>query len=120
MRIIVCGGRDFEHKADVFAALDRLHGQRPVSLLIHGAAPGADLLAEDWARAREIPYFGVPAKWTVDGKAAGPMRNAAMAALKPTAELLVAFPGGRGTANMIDAAETMDIKVWRPYPNRSA
>lgn len=120
MRIIVCGGRDFNDEAAVFAALDRLHGRRAVTLLIHGAARGADLLAQGWAHAREIPYLGVPAKWSEHGNSAGPQRNTVMANLKPAADMLVAFPGGRGTANMIENAETMGIKVWQPFKSRSA
>lgn len=118
MRIIVCGGRDFTDRAAVFAALDRLHGRREVTLLIHGAARGADLLAEAWAKEREVNYLGVPAKRAKSGKSAGPVRNAVMANLKPQADMLVAFPGGSGAANMIESAETMGIKVWQPFKSR--
>jgi len=119
MRIIVCGGRDFEHRAALFAALDRLHSRRAVMLLVHGAARGADLLAEEWAKKREIPYLGVPARWSEHGVSAGPQRNATMAKLKPTVDMLVAFPGGAGTANMIENAVAEGIKVWQPYKSRT-
>ena len=104
VRVLVCGGRDY--RGDVSHALDAL----PVDLIIHGAAPGADRLAEDWARRREIPYVGVPAKWKEHGKSAGPMRNARM--LKDwSPSLVVAFPGGRGTSNMVRQAKVAGIKV---------
>ena len=30
-------------------------------------------------------------------------------------EYVVAFPGGRGTANMIDVAKERGLTVWQPY-----
>lgn len=119
MRIIVCGGRDFTDRAAVFAALDRLHGRREVSLLIHGAARGADLLAEAWAKEREVNYLGMPARWKKEGRPAGPQRNERMANTRPVADMLVAFPGGSGTADMIAVAEGLGIKVWQPFKSRS-
>ena len=104
MRVLVCGGRDY--RGDVSSVLDPL----PVKLIIHGAARGADSLAEDYAKRREIPYVGVPAEWKLHGKAAGPMRNSKM--LKDwMPNLVVAFPGGRGTENMIKQARVAGISV---------
>ncbi len=30
---------------------------------------------------------------------------------------VVAFPGGKGTQNMIEQAEKAGVKVWRPIPD---
>jgi len=30
------------------------------------------------------------------------------------ADLVVAFPGGRGTANMLSQARAADVRVWQP------
>ena len=49
MRILVTGGREFDDKELLFGILDRLHQERQVSLVIHGAAKGADNGAM-WAR----------------------------------------------------------------------
>lgn len=112
MKLLVCGGRDFNDERAIFAALDAIHANRTVTLLIAGGAAGADALAEDWAVARGIPTSIHPAQWAKHGKSAGPIRNREMLALKPDG--VVAFPGGRGTADCIRAATELGITVWRP------
>jgi predicted Rossmann-fold nucleotide-binding protein len=110
-KVLVCGGRDYADYADVRDRLDWFHHQYGISVIIHGAAHGADALAQKWAVEREIPYYGVPAKWKAHGRKAGPLRNQEMLdTTKPDA--LVAFPGGRGTADMVKRAEDAGIKVW--------
>ncbi len=111
MRVLVCGGRDYKNRAKVFATLDGLNRETPILLLIHGACPygGADLLAEDWAKRREVPYYGLPAKFAAIGRKAGPIRNQKMLCLKP--DLVVAFPGGTGTAGMVTLARSVGIEV---------
>lgn len=121
MRILVCGGRDYRDRATVYAALDAVHRKTPVTLLIHGAClrkgnpsklAGADFLADEWAASRGIQCHRERARWIEYGKAAGPIRNAAMLELKPDG--VVAFPGGRGTADMVRQAEAAGVTVWRP------
>ena len=54
-------------------------------------------------RAR-MPVSDLYAQWTKYGKSAGPIRNAEMLRFgKP--QLVVAFPGGDGTENMIGQAK---------------
>jgi hypothetical protein len=114
MKVLVCGGRDFNNTLAVFGALDRAHAKHGITLVIHGACPtGADSLAEKWAKSREIPYLGHPAPWKLRGKGAGPMRNQAMLDLYAP-EGLIAFPGGDGTADMIRRAKTAGLAVWEP------
>lgn len=99
MRVLVTGGRDY---ADRLRIHEILHG-RDITELATGGAVGADELARQWARDHEIDYRIYPAKWTTEGKAAGPRRNMRMHdAFQP--DLVVAFPGGRGTANMVTYA----------------
>jgi hypothetical protein len=66
MRVLVCGGRDFDNRAMLNAALDRLHAERVFSLVIAGGARGADTLAEDWANARGIACDGASPAGAVD------------------------------------------------------
>ena len=114
MKLLVCGGRDYTDRIALFKALDHLHARRAVELIIHGAARGADKLAAEWAGARGIQSQAFPALWHVHGKAAGYIRNQHMLdAGKPDG--VAAFPGGRGTADMIDRAQIAGIAVWRPY-----
>lgn len=124
MIIIACGGRDYTgiyNKMRVNKALNLLHTQKGVELLIHGAARGADSLAEEWAKVRGIETEAFPAEWEKYGKAAGYLRNKAMLIRLMDREFLgreigvVAFPGGTGTANMIQQTEEAGLLVWRPF-----
>lgn len=117
MKIIACGGRDFDDVPAVWHALDTLHGREPVTELIEGGARGADRCARAWAASKKVPVRTFEADWDRLGKRAGHERNYAMLMVgRP--ELVVAFPGGRGTANMVEQAQREGVPVWRPYPNR--
>lgn len=111
LRLIVCGGRDYADRDHVFATLDHIHAQRNIALIIEGGATGADRLAREWAQDRGVPFRTEPANWTQFGRAAGPLRNARMLALEPDG--VVAFPGGRGTENMVRQAEEDGVPVMR-------
>lgn len=114
MKLLVCGGRDYHDRDAVFAALDRAHAKRPITMVIHGAASGADRLAGEWADDRGVLSASVKALWDKHGrKAAGPIRNRGMLTLLPDG--VVAFPGGNGTADMIGAARAAGLNVWEPY-----
>lgn len=105
-RVIVCGGRDYQDREAVFAALDRI---RP-DLVIQGGATGADRLAFDWCMARTVECYNMPANWKEHGKAAGPIRNQRMIdEFRPS--MLIHFPGGRGTADMISRATKAGLEI---------
>jgi hypothetical protein len=109
---LVCGGRDYANRDRVFTVLDAIAAKHPNITILTGTCPtGADALAEEWAKARERPYIGVPAEWAKHGTAAGPMRNAVLLHYLPHG--VVAFPGRSGTANMCDQAEEAGVRVWR-------
>lgn len=105
MKILVCGGRDFADKG----LMESVMSTMSPSIVIHGDAPGADRLADEWATAQGIPVARVPALWQYYRQSAGPIRNKAMLLLEP--DLVVAFPGGRGTANMVMIAQQAGIPV---------
>lgn len=109
MRVIVCGGRNFRSPAQVFHGLDRIHSDTPITELMQGGATGADQFAKEWAVTKQIKRFVCKADWDKHGKAAGPIRNARMLEWKP--DLVIAFPGGRGTANMVKQATDAGVKV---------
>lgn len=112
MKVLVCGGRDFDEVAIVDAALDALHNKHGLTHLIHGGAQGADAIASWWASGRrDVQEVICPANWDMNGRAAGPMRNRAMAELSP--DLVLAFKGGRGTESMVKIAEALGIPVER-------
>jgi hypothetical protein len=108
--VLVCGGRKYRGKQHVFSVLDELHENRTIGLLVHGNAPGADELAEKWAKSRQVMYLGVPAPWKQLGNAAGPIRNSYMLD-KSKPDVVIAFPGGRGTADMFGKAERQNVTM---------
>ena len=114
------GGRDllWPHQ-HIAAELLARSGGRCVRLLLHGGARGADA-----AIARAAHQLGwstqvMPAQWQRHGRAAGPIRNRqlldqaiahAVAHSSPTSiasVLVVAFPGGAGTASLVQQARRM-------------
>jgi len=109
--ILVTGGRNYSDRGTVYAVLDRAHAKHGIALLIEGGATGADTLARDWATDRGVPVRTFPADWKTHGKAAGPIRNRQMLTDgKP--DWVIAFPGGRGTANMVQQAREAGVRVF--------
>jgi YspA, cpYpsA-related SLOG family len=109
MKVLVTGGRSFSNRSLLFAILDGLHDGHAFTTLIHGGASGADRLAGDWAASRGIPVEFHPADWQRYGRAAGPIRNQQMLAEKP--DMVVAFPGGRGTVDMVRRVRHAEIAL---------
>jgi hypothetical protein len=115
VRVLVCGGRDFNDEAGLARALDAFHAKHTISVVIEGEAQGADILAREWAKSRKVPFEPFPANWNANGKAAGPIRNAQMLKEgKP--DVVIAFPGGSGTADMVKKAFVGGVKVVHARP----
>lgn len=125
-RIIITGGRkrdsedDYGTMADVLDRLDTDGLMALHSVIIQGGCPtGADLLARKVAEEFGIRVETFPADWQQHGRAAGPIRNQAMA--DAGADLCLAFPSrGRsaGTWDMIWRAVAAGIET-RIYPEAS-
>lgn len=126
MRVLVCGGRDYNDYSLVKDFLDDVHRVTEddgITDIIHGCATGADSLGARWCRENKthngnyIREHRYKAKWGVYGKAAGPLRNQKM--LKEgNPDLVVAFPRangewGEGTLDMIGRAERAGVRVIR-------
>lgn len=109
MRVLVCGGRNYKDLDHVVLVLDNL--DPPATLIIHGGATGADQCAAVWAEQRGVPILRFPADWRRFGRSAGPRRNQRMIDEgKP--DLIVAFPGGFGTADILARADKAGVVVW--------
>lgn len=106
MRVLVCGGRDYHHPARVWDTLDKY----PVAHIVNGGATGVDDLATIYAKRYGIPFTVYPARWKEHGKAAGPIRNRMMLE-QESPDLVIAFPGGNGTANMVTTAKEYGYRV---------
>ena len=111
MNIVVTGGRNYRDTHHIFKTLDELHKIHPITHLLHGDANGVDRLCGAWAISRKIPCQAMPAQWDLHGKSAGYKRNIKMADTKP--DMLVAFPGGTGTAHMVDTCTKRRIQIWK-------
>lgn len=116
MKVLVTGGRDFNDRNLLNFALSVLHAATPFTLLIHGNARGADSLADEWARGQGIDTEVYPADWKKHGKPAGIIRNQQMLDQHP--DLVVAFPGGKGTKHMTDISRKAGIKTILLTPPR--
>ena len=87
--------------------------------LFHGGARGADAAIARAAHQLGWSAIALPAAWERHGRAAGPIRNRellqlaiaeAMAYTSPlaaTSVLLLAFPGGPGTASLVQQVRRM-------------
>ena len=92
MKVLVCGGRDFADYDLLKTVLSALHVTRGISIVIHGGATGADMLASRWAGTHMIPGGVYPADWKAHGKAAGPnSRKASSIPLSTICALLGAY-----------------------------
>jgi hypothetical protein len=106
VKLLVCGGRDYHDATKVWSTLDLLGP----SWVIHGAARGADSLAGDWAQQRKVTCTAYPADWRGYGPKAGYLRNGQMLR-EGRPDMVIAFPGGRGTANMVQQARAAGVPV---------
>lgn len=111
MKILVCGSRKYNDIKKVYETLDKLDATYQITAVVHGAASGADTLAGRWAEQRGKIIFAVPADWERYGKSAGPKRNIKMLTDHPDIGMIVAFPGGAGTRDMINQGTKKNILI---------
>lgn len=121
---IITGGRDYAFTPEDIAWLDQLYAHYRFTLVIEGGCrrkdyrgddlPTADYCGYMWALRVGIQTATMAANWSKHGKAAGPIRNEAMAKLgEAIGAIVIAFPGGRGTADMISRAGERGLNVER-------
>lgn len=122
MKLLVCGGRDYADRDHLratlyFAAEEARKQGDPIVTVIQGAQRkvledgtivGADWLAREWALDTGLSVQDFPANWRLHGNAAGPIRNQEMIDVGEP-DCVIAFPGGRGTADMVRRARAAGI-----------
>ena len=111
MKAIVCGGRNNSMTNVDFAWLAKQLSCYGIHEIVTGGAYGIDMDAANWAIANEFPLKTFPANWEAYGRAAGPQRNRQMAEYIAPDGIVIAFPGGKGTASMIGIALEMGLQV---------
>lgn len=111
--VLVCGSRTFKDYNTIYRELARLPEG---TIILHGAARGADSLARDAAVDLGLLTYGVPAQWHLYGKAAGFVRNKYMLEAKPP-DACLAFHDKRrikdskGTYDMVKRCRKKGIPV---------
>lgn len=117
-RVLVTGSRDWtdlaavDRSLDVFQSRAATEGSRLV--VVHGAARGADAIAERWALRNGVAVERHPARWRPGGvynPQAGLVRNREM--VKAGADVCLAFirSGSRGASHCARLAEEAGIPV---------
>lgn len=120
VRVLITGSRDWTDQAVLWEALDHVYlnecGHPSVMRVVHGAARGADSLAQAWYEDRLEMGWAVmierhPALWNSFGRRAGILRNIEM--VKLGADVCLAFPLGesKGTRHCMAQASSSGIPV---------
>lgn len=108
--VAVTGGRNYDNVEFVYKSLEEIRSRYGPFTLLVGDATGLDSIARDWAFIHNVGMNVFKADWKKFGRAAGPIRNKKMI---NRAGLLLAFPGGRGTADCVRAAQHSGIPIRR-------
>ena len=103
INVVVTGGREYENYPELSQKLDQIISQLNIPSemkvnIVSGGARGADTLAEKYAQERGMGLSVFEADWKGQGLSAGMKRNRQMA---KAGDVLVVFPGGTGTENMV-------------------
>jgi SLOG family YspA-like protein len=107
---LICGGRDFADRGLFERAMAQLFADRGrPAKIVHGGARGADTMGGELGEKLGLPTVAVMADWSI-GRKAGPIRNQRMLD-EHAPDLVVAFPGGRGTADMVRRARKSGVEV---------
>lgn len=116
MRVLVTGGRYYADREKVWHELGELRHQNSNLVVIQGGATGADKLAIEWWIAHDdinvicITEEVTQEEWERYGRMAGHIRNQRMLD-KYAPNLVLAFHGGRGTADMVRRAKQAGVEV---------
>lgn len=119
IKVLVCGGRGYDdwlffkkEMTDIINPLSKYEEAFYDVVIIQGGASGADFMAKMWAQEHNCLWkdHEHKADWKRYGKSAGYIRNAQMYQAE-NPDLVVAFPGGDGTAGMIKIAKKGRTKV---------
>jgi hypothetical protein len=129
---IICGGRSYgimprdyhpdaadrlreiarQEEGRLYIILRSARERLGVTRMVMGNQTGADYLASRWCRENGMSFQVYEADWQTHDKNAGPIRNRQMIMEeRPMPEICIAFPGSRGTRDMVRQAEAHFLRV---------
>lgn len=115
MRVLVCGGREFKDCPLLVETLDRLlKAWGTIDAIIEGDARGADRMAGYWARSHGIDNLKYPVTdedYRLFGRYMAPKNRNERMLREGRPDVVVAFPGDGGTADMVERARKADVFV---------
>lgn len=122
LRLLICGGRNYKFGVLDIAFLNDYRECFTIVEVVHGGATGADAEARIWAAWHSVPMREFKVNWRPQGqsgptdRSAGPRRNSEMAQYVASHEdkvagLVIAFPGGTGTDDMVRKAKAKGLQV---------
>lgn len=110
-RVLVTGARDWDDRELLRSTLDGYRSE--MTELLEGCQRGADRMAEEWAKDRQVSLHHFPADWKRKHRAAGPIRNREM--FRHPVDLVIAFHhdlgSSKGTADAVSIARHKGIPV---------
>ena len=114
IKLIIAGKRDFNDYSLLKNQVDNFIQDYNLNVeeitIISGGASGADALGEKYAKENNFPCEVFKADWNKYGKAAGPIRNARMAAVATHA--IVFWDGiSKGSLSMINEAKFKKLNL---------
>lgn len=105
-RALVAGGRDYHNARRLYAIMD--HYRKQIELVIQGRAAGVDSYAREWCVNRDVPFLEYPAE-----AFKSPTERNRQMILRGRPTVGIIFPGGRGTADMVERLEACSIPFIR-------
>jgi hypothetical protein len=118
VKVLVTGGRDFTDEVFINAILDRLHRLWGITCLVHGRARGVDYICGQWAGLNNVKvkeYAVTKKDYDRFGPRAPIIRNSTMLD-NESPDLVVVFPGGNGTRDMMEKAVKDNRFVLEVHP----
>lgn len=97
MKTLIIGGTSAIMAASGMRYMDALADRHPIIEVVIRKRPGSAFGSDHWALKRSVPVFYTRM----------PLKD-----VLTYADMLIAFPGGRGTRNMIKQAKEKGLIVW--------
>jgi hypothetical protein len=109
--IVVVGPRTITRKGPVLDVLERAHRHKPIGTIVHGATPGPELMAAQWASDKGIRAMCCAADWAALQEIAILDRNRRMI-VDYCPDGVIIFPGAIFGEDLAARAGAAKIPVW--------